>query len=401
MNGTDEGIKRVNAQKKRKPKRRVRWWLLIFPVILTVGIIAAFKVPAMMKDSKIRNLGYSREEAEAIAEAGLSDVILKNEYYSEHLAEAIRTGTLQKDYIPLYVATDTTREFSDRDFLLYRRLADEGYEEDQLMNLFASLKFYELTPLLTFDYQWNEQLYIDDVIACREQNAGGSFVLESSYRQNYRMKYAAEDPHNLNVLVNKNYYLPADFVPEELTPITTEYSVAGMQLTKEAADAAVKMCMDALGEGYAFFISGSYMDYVSIQNAYTHFLNNKGEYYADMQIGKAGFCEFQTGLSINLAATYEKYEDFRTTECYKWLKDNCVRYGFIERYPYGKEDITGCAEDASYYRYLGKELAAKVSASSLTYDEYWCLFLKGWYEETNRPADTLIENALAEVTDRS
>lgn len=395
---TEPGLTKKNTGKKRKPKRRVRWWLLILPAALIIGIIAAVRLPSSLSDSKIRNLGYTQAETDAIREMGLSDLILEKAYYSEHLADAIVKGTLKKDYIALYAATEPSREFTDRDFLLYRRLVDCGYEEDQLMNLFASLKFGEMVPLLTFDYQWNEQLYVDDVIACRENNADGSFVLENSYRQNYKMKYAAADPESPDVLVNKNFYLPADYTPSDLTPITTEYSVVGMQLRKEAADKALRMCMDALESGYAFFISGSYMDYISIQNAYDYYTTTSSAAYADLQVGKAGFSEFQTGLSLSLAPTYEHYEDFRTTECYKWLSDNCTSYGFIERYPAGKEDITGCAADASYYRYVGKDLAEKVKASGLTYDEYYTLILNGWYDEANRPDDSLIEGTVAEIT---
>lgn len=395
-----KGITEKNTEKKRKPKRRVRWWLLIFPVLLIIAIIAAARIPASMTDSKIRELGYTQDEVKAIKEQDLTDLILENRYYSPHLADAILNGTLRRNYIPLYLATDPDREFTERDFLLYSRLADEGYEEDQLMNLFASLKFNELVPLLTFDYQWNEQIYITDVIESRETNAGGSFILENSYRQNYRMKYPAPEPDNLNVLVNKNWYLPEDYEPEDLIWVTEEYAVRGMRLRKEAANNAVKMCMNGLEEGYAFFISGAYMDYVSVGNAYNHYSLNEGETFADLQVGKAGFSEFQTGLSINVAATYEKYEDFRTTECYRWLKDNCTRFGFIERYPLGEEDITGCAEDASYYRYVGRELAQNVKDSGLTYDEYYCLFLKDWYDQSNKVSDSMIEDAVVEVTGR-
>ncbi|MBR3349781.1 MAG: M15 family metallopeptidase [Solobacterium sp.] len=396
-----EKTKNVNITKKRKPKRRFRKSLLIIPLLIAIGVFIAIKAPRALSDSKIRQLGYTQQEADAIAEQKLTDVILEKQYYSRHLADEILKGTVQKEYLALYAGTEPTREFTDKDFLLYRRFLDYGYEEDQLMNLFNSLKFSEMTPLLVMDYQWNEQFYIDDVIECREQNAGGSFVLGTEYRQNYKMKYPAEDPENINVLVNKNWYLPADYRPSDLKEVSTEYAVDGMRLRKEAADAVLKMCRQALDEGHAFFVSGSYMDYVSIQKTYDHYVKNNGEYYADMQVGKPGFSEFQTGLSVSLAATFEKYEDFRETECYDWLKENSADYGFIERYPYGKEDITGCAEDAGYYRYLGKDLAGNVKDSGLTYDEYYCLILKGWDDDANRPNESLIENTVDEITHRN
>jgi predicted ribosome quality control (RQC) complex YloA/Tae2 family protein len=90
------------------------------------------------------------------------------------------------------------------------------------------------------------------------------------------------------------------------------------------------MCREALDEGYAFFVSGSYQDYVSIKKLYEYYLDNRGELFADLEVGKEGFSEFQTGLSASFAATYEKYEDFRETECYQWLSENAQRY--FDRY---------------------------------------------------------------------
>ena len=200
-----EKTKNVNITKKRKPKRRFRKSLLIIPLLIAIGVFIAIKAPRALSDSKIRQLGYTQQEADAIAEQKLTDVILEKQYYSRHLADEILKGTVQKEYLALYAGTEPTREFTDKDFLLYRRFLDYGYEEDQLMNLFNSLKFSEMTPLLVMDYQWNEQFYIDDVIECREQNAGGSFVLGTEYRQNYKMKYKILSIFKLNIRIYKKY----------------------------------------------------------------------------------------------------------------------------------------------------------------------------------------------------
>ena len=67
--------------------------------------------------------------------------------------------------------------------------------------------------------------------------------------------------------------------------------------------------------------------------------------------------------------------NFAETETFKWLSENCYKYGFILRYPEGKEDITGYSYEAWHYRYVGKELAEKVYDSGLTYDEYYAYYL--------------------------
>ncbi|MBQ7991622.1 MAG: M15 family metallopeptidase [Solobacterium sp.] len=387
------------AKGKKKPRRRVRWWLLIFPVLLIGGIVFAVKYPAMKRERALTKLGYTKEEAAAVQEAGLDQLITENGYYSHPLADAIRRGTLKKEYLPLYAAADDSSLLTDLNFLLYSRLAEAGYEEDQLINLFKNLEFNELVPLLTFDYQWDENDYIADCAEMRGENTNGKFELSGTYRTNYHRAKEIKEPDSTSVLVNKTYYLSEHYAPSDLINITTEYSVDGMRMRKEAGEAAVDMCMNALSDGNAFFIASSYMGYESINNSYNYFVKTEGERAADLMVGKAGFCEFQTGLSCTFAATYEKYEDFRTTDCYKWLSKNAAKYGFIERCPENKEIITGCEADASYFRYIGKELAKKVSASGLTYDEYWCLFLREWDPEAQKPADTLIESALSELTE--
>ncbi|MDO5108487.1 MAG: M15 family metallopeptidase [Erysipelotrichaceae bacterium] len=378
---------------KRKPKRRIRWGVVLAPFVLVALIVLLVKLPGMMTNSKLKKLGYAEEEITAIKEAELTDTILKGQYYSRTLADAIVKGTLRKGYIPLYVTIDDAKKLTDRYFLLYARLEDMGYEEDQLLNLFRSLEFNEITPLLVSDYQWDENVYIADMAEVRS----GSFdVPFDEYHTSYKDAREVTDPSETTVLVNKTWYLPADYVPGNLTGVSTEYAVDGMRMTKGAANAVVDMCMAGINSGNAFFVAGSYQTYETIQKSYDYFVKTEGERSADLMVGKPGFNEFQTGLACTFAATYEEYEDFRTTDCFKWLQANSYKFGFVERAPLKKEWITGLEEDATYFRYVGKELAGQIYRSRLTFDEYWNLVLKDWDHEDVKPSDQIIENAAAE-----
>ena len=53
-----------------------------------------------------------------------------------------------------------------------------------------------------------------------------------------------------------------------------------------------------------------------------------------------------------------------------WIEKNCYKYGFIIRYPKGKEQITGYKYEPWHVRYLGEEIAKKVHNSTLTLEEY-------------------------------
>ena len=135
------------------PRRHIRKSLVVCVLVLVLVIVGIVKVPGMVNNSKLRTLGYSEETVKKINAEKLTSVILKNNYYSDYLAQCIDNGTIRKDYLFLYALVGDERELTDDDFLLYNRLLDFGYEQDQLENLFKNLKFFELTPLLIFDYQ--------------------------------------------------------------------------------------------------------------------------------------------------------------------------------------------------------------------------------------------------------
>ena len=77
-----------------------------------------------------------------------------------------------------------------------------------------------------------------------------------------------------------------------------------------------------------------------------------------------------------MAATGAQLSKFADTDAFVWMQQNAHRFGWILRYPEGKEIITGYSYEAWHYRYLGVELAAKVHDSGLTYDEYYELYLR-------------------------
>ena len=61
---------------------------------------------------------------------------------------------------------------------------------------------------------------------------------------------------------------------------------------------------------------------------------------------------------------------------YEWLKDNAYKYGFILRYPEGKENITGFAFESWHYRYVGKDIAKIIYDNDLTYEEYYAYYIE-------------------------
>ena len=102
---------------------------------------------------------------------------------------------------------------------------------------------------------------------------------------------------------------------------------------------------------------------------YNNYKNRDGEQKADTYSARPGFSEHQLGLAVDVRSN--TLSDNLTPEHYEWMLNNSYKYGFIVRYPKGKQHITQFMEEPWHLRYLGVELATKVHSTGLTYDEYY------------------------------
>ncbi|MGM9940389.1 MAG: M15 family metallopeptidase [Bulleidia sp.] len=381
-------MKKTVKTKKRGPKRRIRKSIVAIAVLSILVVIGLCYMPGMITSIRLSRLGYDRTAIRNIREQGLEKDLLSHQYCSDYLIQAINDGTLQKEYMYLYTVLDPSRTLEKKDFLLYNRLVDKGYETDQMVNLYQKLTFRELTPLLVFDYQWDENGYIDDCISHREDNASGNFTLEGEYITYYRMSETIEEPDETS-LVNQSLLLPSDYVPQNLTSLSSEHAVDGVQMCQDTADAFTQLSMDSIIADHSLYASAGYTDYASQESAYTYFVNHTGAASADYYTERAGSSEHQTGTAVNVSLTYENNNDFVNTGAYAWLSENADKYGFILRYPQKFAYITGRSE-ANHIRYLGKDLAKKVNASGLSYDEYYLLYLADWNDTSLIPGSDIL-----------
>ena len=85
-----------------------------------------------------------------------------------------------------------------------------------------------------------------------------------------------------------------------------------------------------------------------------------------------GTSEHQIGLALDIYTNSYKSldEGFGETPAGRWLRENCAEYGFILRYPKGKEYITGIEYEPWHFRYVGKTAAVEIMAQGLTLEEY-------------------------------
>lgn len=188
-----------------------------------------------------------------------------------------------------------------------------------------------------------------------------------------------ENPGAFDVLVNRTSNLPDTYVPEDLVKLTDIPTVLSNpevnQLRKVAYDALKELFTAAKEEeGYDLFARSGYRSYNTQVSLYSSYVANHGQAAADTFSAKAGQSEHQTGLAMDItceAMNFQLDDTFGETAEGKWLSENAHRFGFIIRYPKGKEDITGYMYEPWHIRYLGTDISTDVYESGLTLEEYF------------------------------
>ena len=192
-------------------------------------------------------------------------------------------------------------------------------------------------------------------------------VKEDNFYKNIKI---VENPNNYLTLINKNYQLKSNFVPNDLESISLKYSNSDKYLRHEAKINFEKLSEDASLLGYRIIAVSAYRDYNYQNELFNYYVEEKGLEYALECSAKPGHSEHQSGLAVDVEGSNKDYDNFIDTKEYIWMKDNAHKYGFILRYPKGKENITGFKFEPWHYRYVGKEVATYLYQNNLTLEEY-------------------------------
>ena len=161
-------------------------------------------------------------------------------------------------------------------------------------------------------------------------------------------------------------------------------SFEGQGICANALQAAVDFIQAARNAGFYVWCSTASRNYEYLDSHYRAFVYNVGDPVkaADRMLGP-GLSEHQTGLAIDFTdsveynAWYDEFEDsyMKDTEVYQWLVQHCAEYGFILRYPEGKEEYFGTpCQHPAHFRYVGKEAAEYIMANNLCLEEFIMLY---------------------------
>lgn len=173
------------------------------------------------------------------------------------------------------------------------------------------------------------------------------------------------------MLVNKIYQLKEDYEPEDLMKVPATYAYSGVYISESIYNNLKKLISAAKESGYTLVLSQGYRSYGDQLKAYNNIKSNYGQARADEDAARAGHSEYQTGLSVLIVPYAKEISDVKENEEYNWLIKNAHKYGFIQRYPEGKEEITGFKYDPWRFRYVGVTTSTRIYNEKITFDEYY------------------------------
>lgn len=189
------------------------------------------------------------------------------------------------------------------------------------------------------------------------------------------MKPATRDGDDLLVLVNKEYYLPDDYVPSDLVSASLSGIRRGSsyQLRNILIPDLTQMVNDAKNDGVDLSIVSGYRSYSTQVATWNYWKGINGVAGADKISARAGHSQHQLGTAIDFS-TNEINDglsgSFAGTHAASWLAANAWKYGFVISYPQGYETVTGYSYEAWHYRYIGKANAQEMHDSGMIEEIY-------------------------------
>ncbi|WP_130819699.1 M15 family metallopeptidase [Anaerococcus vaginimassiliensis] len=327
---SNRGIRELKRKKRRQKARRRKKILLSSGLALTLFLGAKF-ISNNQDDFEIQR-PYEYRQAQAIEE--------KEEEIEESPYRDI-----------VHVATEAG--FENLNINEDKKIEDDKYQK--------SLQRYVRCAKTQYAYQYpndysKTEKFIEegDYLAYYGTENGFSKIkLDDSFY--YVNKYGLEEldsDKQVKVIsgiayVSESYPLPSDFSPG---------------VDKTAKRAYETMRQDMQRQGLDIKIASDFRDY-SLEEK----MNKAGDIDSEL----AGLSEHQLGQAFDFFTEADKYsEKFATTKEYKWLSENAYKYGFIERYPKGKEDSTNHKAMPWHFRFVGVENAKEIYENDLTLEDY-------------------------------
>ena len=179
------------------------------------------------------------------------------------------------------------------------------------------------------------------------------------------------EPSAIPALVNKFNKLPPGYTPPNLVPLAS-----GRLVTAETRDAFEAMRDAAWLEGFRIFDESAFRSYQRQQIVHNNFVQRHGQAVADTFSARPGHSEHQTGRAIDIRGSFGGMGSFGNTPEFGWVSENAYKFGFIIRYPQGKQHITGYIFEPWHITYVGVDVSRGMREKGITtLEEYYIKYI--------------------------
>jgi len=223
----------------------------------------------------------------------------------------------------------------------------------------------------------------DNAVPPTQKKPTTSQAVRSAPKTFNKTQYSISDPSSIWLVVNKQRPLnPQDYAPQDLVtpnvPLRSNITSTEKYVRADMATALETMVKAADVEGAHLNLQSGYRSYAFQVSLYNSYVAQSGQASADTDSARPGFSEHQSGLAADLGGTSQPSCDvaqcFGTTLEGKWLAANAYKYGFIIRYPEGKQAVTGYIYEPWHVRYVGIPLATEMHKQGIaTLEEFFGL----------------------------
>ncbi len=196
-----------------------------------------------------------------------------------------------------------------------------------------------------------------------------------------KSQHAIDQPGSLWWIVNKQRPLPKGYAPGDLAtpdiPIRPNAGSDERQVSKKIIADLEAMVAAAEQAGLNLLLASGYRSYDLQVSVYNQNVRQLGQEGADKVSARPGTSEHQTGLAFDIGAGNRVCEIeacFAALPAGKWIAAHAHEYGFIIRYPEGKQPVTGYEYEPWHLRYVGRALAAELKRTGAqTLEEFFDL----------------------------
>lgn len=356
-----------------KKKTKILWNRVLFVILIPVVFIFLlyFGILKDYEKEKLIKIGYSKEEIHNIREI-LSKNEVKELYqysYLSYLDSLVHSKEYQSKNLNSYIDYINKIQVSYQlEDVIYLVNSDISYPYSDKLAQIAQSKYFIKSRLDRY-MQYSEKKDIQAIITNVNSNLDKKFYVDTN---------PSDISKETLLIVNKYYYLEKDYYYGDLVTMEKGYdNKNGSKLNSIAYEAFKKLVDAGEKEGYHIRNNSAYRSYETQNGLYTNYKKDHGLTWADKWSARPGHSEHQTGLALDVGVKNEyslgKFENSRE---FTWMKEHAHLYGFILRYPKGKEYITGYGYEPWHYRYVGIDVATYIYENDITFEEYYAYFVE-------------------------